>query len=226
MMTDTTAALDTDSPSVRLRRVGVEALSDAELLEMVLGFSRSTVDHDAARALLSAHNGLRGVARAGFGAVAREVGERRAARLVAALEMARRIAASALVRGVSYQSSRDIVRAYGPRLVDASEESVLAIVFDPRQRPIAERVIARGTATSCIVAARQVFALAVREGGAGVVLVHNHPSGDPTPSQEDMVFTHNVSEAGRLLELPLIDHVIVAREGSFSFLDAGLLSGR
>jgi DNA repair protein RadC len=73
------------------------------------------------------------------------------------------------------------------------------------------------------VTARQVFALAVREGAAAMILVHNHPSGDPSPSAEDLDFTRTVADAGRTLGLPLVDHVIVAHEGSFSFLDAGLL---
>ncbi len=215
---------DLDSPHARLRRVGIDALSDTELLALVLGTGKpSSNELTSARTLLAAHEGLRGVSRTGLGVLARDVGERRAARVLAAVEIARRAGAVPLARSAPYRSSRDVVRAYGPRLLDAAEESVLAVVLDARQRPVAERVVARGSASACPVNPRQVFALAVREGGAGVVLVHNHPSGDPTPSTEDITFTRMVSEAGRLLDLPLVDHVIVAREGSFSFLDAGLL---
>ena len=118
-----------------------------------------------------------------------------------------------------------MVRAWGPRLTDSPDEAVLAVVLDARRRPVAERVVARGTAAGCTLGLRELFALVVREAGASVVLVHNHPSGDPTPSPEDVTFTRGVVEAGRLLEVPLIDHVVVGREGYFSFLDAGLLGG-
>lgn len=213
-----------DTPRTRLARLGLDALSDAEVLALALGRGRGEAE-DAARAmdLLAAHDGLRGLLRAGLGALARDLGDLRAVRLAASMELGRRALAVPLGRGVPYGSSRDVARAYGPRMAEATEESVLVLVLDARQRPAAERVIARGTASSCTVGVREVFALAVREGGAGIVLVHNHPSGDPTPSPEDLTLTRALAAAGQLLDVPLIDHVIVAREGTFSFLDAGLL---
>ena len=84
-------------------------------------------------------------------------------------------------------------------------------------------VLANGTPAGVALGVREVFALAVREGGASMVLVHNHPSGDPTPSPEDAEFTRRVAEVGAAIELPLLDHVILGRDGAFSFLDAGLL---
>ncbi len=211
-----------DTPVARLRAVGPDALHDTELLALVLdtGGDRHT---ERARTLLATHEGLRGVARAGLGSLAQLLGERRAARVVAAFELSRRAQSVPLARHAPYRSSRDVVRAYGPRLADAVEERVLAVVLDARQRPVAERVLAYGSAGACPVSARQVFALAVREGGTGVLLVHNHPSGDPTPSPDDMAFTRQIARAGALLDVPLLDHVIVARDGSFSFLDAGIL---
>ncbi len=139
------------------------------------------------------------------------------------MELARRAIARPLARAVPYRSSRDVIRAYGPRLLDAAEERVLAVVLDAKRRPVAERSLAWGSVGSAAVAPRQVFALAVREGASAVILVHNHPSGDPTPSPEDIAFTRRVGHAGTLLEVELLDHVIVAREGSFSFLDAGMI---
>ncbi len=224
MTTDLTPDDSLDAPDTRLRRVGFDARSDAELLAIVLGTGRASPHWlDTARTLLGAHDGLRGVTRAGVGALSRDIGDRKAARVVAAVEVARRASAVPLTRTTPYRSSRDVVRAFGPRLVDSPDEVVLAVVLDARQRPVAERVLARGSANACAVGSRQVFALAVREGGAGVLLVHNHPSGDPSPSGDDIEFTRTVIAAGRVLELPVVDHVIVAREGSFSFLDAGLL---
>jgi DNA repair protein RadC len=225
MSTCTEIELDPEErPFARARRLGIDALSDAEVLALALGGGRGPHSADTlARHVLRAHGGLRGVVRAGIGALGADIGALRAARLAATFELARRARAVPLAPRVSYTSSRDILRAYGPRLVDATEEQVLAVVLDARQRPVAERVIARGSTTACAVGPRELFGLAVREGGAGVVLIHNHPSGDPLPSDEDLRLTRAMLDAGRLLDLPLIDHVIIGRDGSFSFLDAGLL---
>jgi len=211
--------IDPELPSARLRAVAVDLMSDTEVLALLLGD-----DAPLARSLLSAHDGVRGVARLGRGELARDVGDRRAARLVAAMELARRAAARPLARAVPFRSSRDVVRAWGPRLVDAADERVLAVLLDAKRRPVAERLLAWGSVGSAPLAPRQVFALAVREGASAIVLVHNHPSGDPAPSPEDIAFTRRVAHAGGLLEVELLDHVIVGREGSFSFLDAGMIT--
>lgn len=224
MMTDSLPPQSFDAPAQRLRRVGLDVLSDTEVLALALGASRSgETELNLARSLLATHAGLRGVMRAGLGTLAREIGERRAARLVSAMELARRAMATPLVRSAPYRSSRDVVRAYGPRMLDATEERVLAVVLDAKQRPVAERELARGTSSTCALGVREVFALIVREGGTGLLLVHNHPSGDPTPSEADVNFTRDAIAASVLLDLLLVDHVIVARDGSFSFLDSGLL---
>jgi DNA repair protein RadC len=201
--------IDPELPSARLRAVAVDLMSDTEVLALLLGD-----DASLARSLLSAHDGVRGVARLGQVAV----------RLVAAMELARRAAARPLARAVPFRSSRDVVRAWGPRLVDAADERVLAVLLDAKRRPVAERLLAWGSVGSAPLAPRQVFALAVREGASAIVLVHNHPSGDPAPSPEDIAFTRRVAHAGGILEVELLDHVIVGREGSFSFLDAGMIT--
>lgn len=211
--------IDPELPSARLRAVAVDLMSDTEVLALLLGD-----DAPLARSLLSAHDGVRGVARLGRGELARDVGDRRAVRLVAAMELARRAAARPLARAVPFRSSRDVVRAWGPRLVDAADERVLAVLLDAKRRPVAERLLAWGSVGSAPLAPRQVFALAVREGASAIVLVHNHPSGDPAPSPEDIAFTRRVAHAGGILEVELLDHVIVGREGSFSFLDAGMIT--
>lgn len=214
-----------EQPRRRARRLGLDALSDAEILCLALGRGRGALDDEPlARRVLEAHGGLRGVLRSGPGSLSLDLGESRAVRLLASFEVARRGRAELLHPHAAFSSSRDVLRAFGPRLVDSADEVVLAIVLDARQRPVAERILARGSSTACAIGPREVFALAVREGGAGVVLVHNHPSGDPLPSDDDVRLTRALLDAGRLLDLPLIDHVIVGREGSFSFLDAGMLN--
>lgn len=214
-----------DTPLTRLRRVGLSALSDAELLALALGPGRKGLSsRSLARYLLRHHDGLRGLSRSGLGALSLDLGQTRAARFLAHIELARRARSQPLSPLVPLTNSRDVVRAWSPRLAHDPDESVVAIVLDARRRPVAERVMSHGTAAGCSLGLRELFSLVVRESGTSLVLVHNHPSGDPTPSAEDVTFTHAVTNAGLLLEAPLVDHVIIAHEGYFSFLDAGLLS--
>lgn len=213
-----------ERPRERLKRVGVEALAEAELLALVLGTGRPNEPVDVLSArLLGDYGGARGLFHVGAGELAGTLGFARAARLSGALELARRALAAPLDARSPYGSSRDVVRAYAPRLVDRVDEQVIAVVLDSRHRAVAERRIATGGPASCGVSLREIFALAIREGGLSLLLVHNHPSGDPAPSREDVALTCALVRAGDALELPLLDHVIVGREGSFSFLDAGLL---
>jgi DNA repair protein RadC len=215
---------DHERPRERMRRLGIDALADAELLALVLGTGRPNepVESLAAR-LLADYGGARGLCHAGAGELAPLIGFARAARLLGAVELARRALTVPLDARTPYASSRDVVRAFGPRYNDRTEEYVLAVVLDARHRPLAERVLAIGGPASCVVSIREILALAIREGGAAFLLVHNHPSGEPAPSRDDIELTTALVKAGDAVELPLIDHVILAREGSFSFLDAGLL---
>ncbi len=214
-------------PLPRWRQHALDALSDVEVLALALRSGRAglTAD-DLARFLLAAHGGLRGVVRASLGSLALDLGEVRATQLRAALELARRARCDVPRRGMPYTSSADVVRGWAPRLADLPDECVMALVLDVKQRLVAERVLAVGTPSGVGLGVREVLGLALREGGASMVLVHNHPSGDPTPSAEDAEFTRRVAAAGAAVELPLLDHVIVARDGSYSFLDAGALPAR
>jgi DNA repair protein RadC len=221
--TDANASLD--EPAARLRTRGPEALSEAELLGVLLehGRTHAASSRHAAR-VLDAYGGARSLLRSGFGELAMDLGARRAVRLIAALELSRRALCEPLNAAVAIRSSRDVLRAYDARMAELPDEIVLAVLLDVKQRPVAERMLARGGPSGCAVSVRDVFAAAVREAAVGVVLVHNHPSGDPTPSEEDRALTNALAIAGRSLGVALVDHVIVARGRAFSFLDAGLLT--
>ena len=110
-----------------------------------------------------------------------------------------------------------------PRLLHAAREHFFALALDARQRLTAEILVAIGSLTACAVTPADVFRLLLREPAAGVIFVHNHPSGEPTPSREDVSLTERLRQAGALLGIKVLDHVIVGSEGHFSFLDSGLL---
>lgn len=110
-------------------------------------------------------------------------------------------------------SAADVAAYFRRRLALHSVESFWALMLDSRGGVIAMHKVAQGTLTACVVHPREVFAHAIRARAAHVIVVHNHPSGDPEPSPEDLIVTENLTEAGRLMGIPVIDHVVVARAG-------------
>ena len=129
-----------------------------------------------------------------------------------------------LSRGTQIISSRDVDRAYRARLSDLDHERFLAIALDAKSRPLREIEIARGGLSACAVSPADVFRALLREAAASVIVVHNHPSGEPRPSEEDVALTDRLARAGELIGIRVLDHVVIARGGYFSFLDAGLIA--
>lgn len=214
-------------PRERLRSVGQRRLGDAELLALLLGTgSRGEPVAVQAARLLHELGGLPNLAKLGPGALEQlvGVGPTKASRIIAAIELGRRVLTRPLHRRVRLSSSRDVDAAYRPQLADADAEVFFGIALDAKHRPIREIEIARGGLSACPVAPADVFRALLREAAAGVILVHNHPSGEPTPSSEDVRLTERLVQAGELLGVRVHDHVIVGREGYFSFLDAGLIA--
>ncbi|GAB5549201.1 MAG: DNA repair protein RadC [Sandaracinaceae bacterium] len=216
-----------EGPRERMRVVGTERLSDAELLALLLGTgARAEPVSVLASRILHELGGIAGLRRIGAGALEQlaGVGPTKASRIVAAIELGRRVATRPLPRGERIGSSRDVDAALRPRLADADAERFVAIALDAKNRPVAEVEVARGGLSACPVSPSDVFRSLIKEAAAGVVFVHNHPSGEPSPSAEDVELTERLRAAGELLGVRVLDHVIIGREGYFSFLDAGLLA--
>nr|MDQ3036012.1 JAB domain-containing protein [Myxococcota bacterium] len=125
--------------------------------------------------------------------------------------------------GPRIESSRDVDALLRVRLAGAESERFIALPTDAKNRVIAELTIARGGLSACPVAPSDVFRAILREAASAVVFAHNHPSGDASPSADDIALTDRLVRAGALLGVRVLDHVIVGREGYFSFVDAGLL---
>jgi DNA repair protein RadC len=117
----------------------------------------------------------------------------------------------------------DVHRFCAPRLRDLAVEEFHVLALGAQSQVQADLLITRGLLNSALVHPREVFRAAIAEAAAGIIVVHNHPSGDPTPSAEDRVVTRQLVEAGRLLDVPVFDHVIVGGDRYVSFAEAGLL---
>ncbi|MBW2373874.1 MAG: DNA repair protein RadC [Deltaproteobacteria bacterium] len=217
-----------DLPRERLARFGAEALSDAELVALVLRTGGPAGDAlQTARTLLGRDAGLRGLARAAERELrdAPGVGPAKSASLVASLEIGRRVASRTLDPGEPLRGPADLYHHFRARLRDARTEQFLVVLLDGRHRVMRTEPVSRGTLTASLVHPREVFRPAIREAAAAVALVHNHPSGDPTPSREDREITARLARAGDLLGIRVLDHVVVAEGGYHSLREDGDLSG-
>ncbi|MGE0442910.1 MAG: DNA repair protein RadC [Gemmatimonadales bacterium] len=216
-----------ERPRERLLRHGPAALTTVELLAIVLGTGRrgrgvlevaDAVDGAAA-------GSLRRLARLPIGELRRlaGVGRVKAVQIVAALELGRRLAREERPARARIRSPEDVVRLLGDRLADLEVEEFHVIALSAQREVIREVLVSRGVLTGALVHPREVFRPAIAEAAAGIIVVHNHPSGDPTPSPEDRAVTGQLTGAGALLGIPVLDHVIVAGDRWISFASQGLL---
>ena len=151
------------------------------------------------------------------------IGSARAIAVHAALELGRRAASEEREDGAPLRSPRDVFAVFSPRLEDLPVEEFHVAVLDSQHRLERDVTVTRGILNSSLVHPREVFREAIAERAAAVILVHNHPSGDPTPSPDDRLVTEQLAAAGRLLDIPVHDHVIIGRGRYMSFAEAGLL---
>ena len=215
-----------DQPRERFYRLGIEPLADRELLALVMrtGTRTATALHQA-ETLLGQCGGLEALAtfshlesrpRCG-------IGPAKLASLVAAVEIGRRLAERRLERGDLIRGPGDVHRHFFQRMRCLAREHFVVILLDGRNRVMTESQISQGTLTASLVHPREVFRAAIRAGAAAIVLVHNHPSGDATPSEEDVRVTARLVEAGEIVGIRVVDHVVVAEHGFHSFQENGQL---
>jgi len=201
---------------------GVQSLADVDLLTLLLGTGSAgeSVALSAA-ALLEHSGGLPGIARLGPHALARRgVGPVKATRIAAAVEFGRRALLCSLSEERQVLDSFERVVLWAqPRLGTLEHEEVWLLSLDGKYGLKSARRIAQGGLHGCALLTRDVLSPALRDGASAIVLVHNHPSGDPTPSAEDVTMTRAVRVAGELVGVPLIDHVVVARTGARSLCE-------
>ena len=202
---------------------GVQTLADVDLLALLLGTGSAgeSVALSAAH-LLDASGGLLGVLRLGpHGLSRRGIGPAKAARIAAAIELGRRALLAELAEErLVLDCFESVVRWAQPRLAALEHEEVWLLSLDGKYGLKSARRIAQGGLHGCALMTRDVLSPALRDGASAIVLVHNHPSGDPTPSREDISMTQSVRTCAELVGIPLLDHVVVARGGARSLCEA------
>ena len=208
------------------RLTAVEKMTDAQLLSAVVHPGAAATAQDLAERVLDDVIEVQGLAHVTGAELCRlyGVGPVTAIRILAAVELGRRVATKPLRRGVALRCSDAVASAYGPRLAAHAQEIFIAIALDVRNRVISEHQIAQGTLTGVDVHPREVFRPLLKSAAAACLLLHNHPSGDPSPSEDDRRLCERLARAGDLVGVKVLDFVIVAGSGSYSFADRGQLA--
>jgi DNA repair protein RadC len=207
--------------------LGASALSSSELIAILLGAGGAgSTAVQLGHAILSRSGGaLRRIATEPVASLTAVpgVGTARAVGIHAALELGRRMALEQREEGLPLVCPRDVVNLFAPRMEDLPVEEFHVIVLNAQNKLERDITVTRGLLNCSLVHPREVFRQAIAERAASIVLVHNHPSGDPVPSQEDRRITAQLVAAGALLDIPVNDHVIIGRRRYTSFAEAGLL---
>ncbi len=200
-----------DRPREKLLAKGAQSLSETELLAIILrngnaSTGESATDH--ARLLLNQFGGLKGIEEASF---------------KACLEIAKRVGSQKWETGQPFRSAEDVYHHFRDNLGAEKRELFYVVLLNNKNRKIRDVKISEGSLTASLVHPREVYNPVIRESAAAVIFVHNHPSGDPAPSPEDIDITRRLKEVGDVMGVRVLDHVVIGRDRFFSFNDKGML---
>ena len=215
-------------PYEKCEKYGAASLSDAELLSVIIksGTAGERSVDLAARILKCNNNaGLLNIQYMTMEELQKfdGIGRVKAIQLKCICELSRRITLLTKQHGNTLKTPEDVSDFYMEKLRYLEREQLMLIMLDSKSRLIKDMIISKGTFNSTVVSAREIYCEALRNGAACIILIHNHPSGDPTPSNNDMYVTANIKEAGELMEVPLVDHIIIGDNCFFSMKDEGYL---
>jgi DNA repair protein RadC len=212
-----------DRPREKLARVGASALGDTELLAIVIGHGTRTRDVlTLATDVLSALGGLRGLARSGLPDVQRTtaLGPARAARVLAAVELGRRTLVRTREERPRFLVPSEAAAHLIPQFGDRTVEHFGVVLLDAKRRLLRTSVLSVGTLDASVAHPRDIFREAALGGASAIIVFHNHPSGDPTPSRDDVDLTRRLVAAGEIVGIDVLDHLILAEMRYFSFKEA------
>lgn len=208
-----------ETPGSRLASVGDRALSTAEVVSIVLQSDAALAD-----ALLHHFGGLHGIANATLRELQQVtgIGPARAQRIKAALEVGRRLCSVRLDERPRVASPADAANLCMADMMHLEREELRILILNTRNRVVGSETIYTGSVNTAVVRVAEILRPAIRAGHPALIVVHNHPSGDPTPSPEDVRVTRAIVEAGKLLSIEILDHIIIGRQDFVSLKDRGL----
>lgn len=213
-------------PRERLCQGGADGLSDAELLAIILrtGFQSATAI-DLATQLLACFCGLKGLVATSTDELSRVkgIGPAKAAQIKAALEIGRRVAVTAMSNKPVIKSPGDVSALMMEKMRHYDREHFMVLNLNTKNQVIAEDTVSIGNLNASLVHPRELFKNAIKRSAAALILVHNHPSGDPSPSREDIDVTHRLTEAGKLLGIEILDHVVIGDLKYVSLKEKGII---
>jgi DNA repair protein RadC len=218
-----------DRPREKLERLGASGLGDNELLALVIGSGSRNADAlDVANQVVDQADGVHGLTRIGLDQLRSisGVGPARAARILAAVELGRRTLVRAVAERPRLSSPRELATYLLPQYGAGAVEQFGIVMLDTKHRVIRIRIVSVGSLDTTVVHPREVFREAASASAAAIVLFHNHPSGDPTPSPDDLVLTTRMVTAGAVMGIDVVDHLILADQRYFSLVEAGRLQRR
>jgi DNA repair protein RadC len=225
-----------ERPRERLLKYGADGLSDAQLLAIIIRNGRggrSAVD--LGMELLDKFKSLEGIAQAGIEEICgkdgvKGIGKAKAAEIKAAIEIGRRwykMPSHVHEAPEAFCSSQDVVNHFKQTMKGLKKEVFHCVLLDTKNKAlkvIRDEEVSKGSLTASIVHPRDTFKAAIRESAAAVIFIHNHPSGDTKPSQEDILLTRRLVQAGEVLGIQVLDHIIVGDGSHFSFRDNGMIT--
>lgn len=215
-----------ERPRERLLKHGANTLSDAELLAILIRTgAKSFSALDAARTLLEKYENVSNIATCDISQLKkiRGIGATKAITLAASFELGKRIQSGAFIFDKPMNNPDDIANYYIPKFRGARKETFKTLLLNSSNIIFREVLISEGTLSASIVHPREVFRIAITESAAGIILMHNHPSGNREPSREDITVTKQLVEAGKLIDIKILDHIIIAAESFYSFARMGLI---
>lgn len=220
---------ENERPRERLLSYGAQYLSNAELLALLLrsGSKDKSVLQLAEQVLcVYKEAGISSMMNASPTELTRikGIGKAKAAEIIAAVELGRRLSADKKLERCTVKGPEDVAAYAMPRLRFEQKENFAVVLMNIRNQILSMPIVSVGSLTSSIVHPREVFKVAVQGTAASIILVHNHPSGDPTPSKEDVSVTRRLVQAGKLMDIPVLDHVVIGDDRYISLKEQGLMS--
>lgn len=217
-----------ERPRERLLKMGAENLSNAHLLAIILrtgGGGKSAID--LAIEMLDKAKSLKEIESASIKEFAelkiKGLGPAKIAQIKAAFELGRRLFRETDEKGPAFSSSHDVYSYYHPLVKDLKKEVLFCAMLDAKNRIFRDCRISEGTLTNSLMHPREAFRNAIKESAASVIFVHNHPSGDPTPSREDISITERLVHTGEVVGIKVLDHIIIGFNKHISLMESGYI---